>query len=509
MLFRTKDYRTFWLEDDNQQRIWDGEEGYRLFNGDIVRLELDKPVLEKRTNKLRNIIGILQTSSKIRQGIDKRGHMIYIFRPLDSSFPEFIVASRLNNQLQNHWCVVDFLDWEPPSKRPRGSIVQDLGFVGDFSVEKVALYKHYRPISIEHKTLRTLYETELVEIMERYTSNNWKNGRIDLTHLETYSIDPYGCKDIDDAFSLIGESELFIHIADLTPWIKPESMIDQLARRHYSTLYGNETNFPMLPRELSEDICSLTLGKERAAITLHIRFKNKTIAEQSIIQTIIKNNNVLNYDNCDSICCKAKYFGQILSNQINLNETSISEDYDIIDSHKLIEIFMVYYNMYVASMPQCKLFRTQTSSLLTKDLPKELVFMNFESAIYSEINKGHYCLGIPNYTHATSPIRRYADIIVQRMIVLSSGLDAFIINEMNQHQKLDKKFYRDLTFLSAIYEGDRTVEAIILDENYIYIHSWRQRVKYPNDLTPYSKIMVEFYVDPNPIQWKKKIVFSK
>jgi hypothetical protein len=67
-----------------------------LFNGDIVRLELDRPILEKRTNKLRNIVGILQTSRKIRQGIDKRGHMIYIFRPLDASLPEFIVASRLN-----------------------------------------------------------------------------------------------------------------------------------------------------------------------------------------------------------------------------------------------------------------------------------------------------------------------------------------------------------------------------------------------------------------------------
>jgi exoribonuclease R len=502
MLFRTKDYRTFWLEDENEKRIWDSVEGYRLFNGDIVRLELDRLILEKRTDKLRNIVGILQTSSKIRQGLDKRGHMIYIFRPLDGSLPEFIVASRLNNQLQNHWCVVDFLDWEPPSKRPRGSIVQDLGFVGDFSVEKAALYKHYRPTSIEHKTLRTLYETELVEIMELYASNNWKNGRVDLTNLDTYSIDPYGCKDIDDAFSLIGESELFIHIADVTPWIKPESVIDQLAHRHYSTLYGNEINFPMLPRELSEDICSLTLGKERAAITLHIRFTNNTIVEQTVIQSIIKNNNVLNYDNCDSISCKAKYFGQILSNQINCNEIET-----LMDSHKLIEIFMVYYNMYVASLPQCKLFRTQLSK--TIDLPKELVFMNFESAIYSEINKGHYCLGIPNYTHATSPIRRYADIIVQRMIVLSLGLDVAIIKEMNQHQKLDKKFYRDLTFLSAIYEGDRMVEAIILDENYIYIHSWRQRVKYPNVLTPYSKIMLEFYVDPNPIQWKKKIVFSK
>ncbi len=182
--------------------------------------------------------------------------------------------------------------------------------------------------------------------------------------MDTYSTDPNGCKDIDDAFSLIGESELFIHIADITPWIKPETMIGEGGPIISATLYGNEINFPMLPRELSEDICSLILGKERAAITVHIRFTNKNIVEHTIIQSI-KNNNVLNYDNCDSIVCKAKYFGKILSNQIRFNEMPIDTDNDMMDSHKLIEICMVYYNMYVASLPYCKLFRTHSTKRIS------------------------------------------------------------------------------------------------------------------------------------------------
>ena len=503
--FKTKDYCTFWIEDIDKNVIWNGIENYCLFNGDTVRLENEKPVLVERTSPIKNIVGILQTSSKIKHGINKRGHIIYIFRPIDNAMPEFLVASRLNNQLQNHWCVVDYLDWESVSKRPRGSIISDLGFVGDYCVEKTALYKHYRKISIDHRTIKTSYEKELQEITVYYESGNWKLNRTSLTHIDTYSIDPAGCKDIDDAFS-IDSNTLYIHISDLTPWVKSGSLIDTLAQKYFSTLYGEETNFPMLPRELSENICSLVKDKERAAITLMIEFKDNKIIRQNLFQSIIINRNVLDYDNCNKtvdncnkIVDKGRVYAKVLGEILRLNLE--------IDSHTMIEIFMVYYNMYIARLERCELYRIQEKK--TDLYPDELSFLNLESAVYSFENKGHYCLGIDCYTHATSPIRRYADIIVQRMLLIECIIDKDLILQMNSIQKMDKRFYRDLSFLKAIYKGDRVVEAIILSDNYIYIKNWGQRIRYPNSYEIYSKILLEFYVDPNPIQWKKKIVFSK
>jgi exoribonuclease R len=504
-IFKTKDYCTFWIEDIDKNVIWTGIENYCLFNGDTVCLENEKPVLVERTSNIKNIVGILQTSSKIRHGIDKRGHIIYIFRPIDNAMPEFLVASKLNNQLQNHWCLVDYLDWENVSKRPRGSIVSDLGFVGDYCVERTALYKHYRKISIDHHTIKTSYEKELQGIIGYYESGNWKLNRTSLTHIDTYSIDPAGCKDIDDAFS-IDANTLYIHISDLTPWIKSGSLIDTLAQKYCSTLYGEETNFPMLPRELSENICSLVKDKERAAITLMIEFKDNKIIRQDLFQSIIINRNVLDYDNCNKtvdncnkILDQGRVYAKVLGEILRLNLE--------IDSHTMIEIFMVYYNMYIARLERCELYRIQEKKI--ELYPDRLSFMNLESAVYSFENKGHYCLGIDCYTHATSPIRRYADIIVQRMLVIDYIIDKSLIQKMNTIQKSDKRFYRDLAFLQAIYKGDRIVEAIVLSSNYIYIQNWRQRVRYPNSYELYSKISLEFYVDPNPIQWKKKIVFSK
>ena len=163
--------------------------------------------------------------------------------------------------------------------------------------------------------------------------------------------------------------------------------------------------------------------------------------------------------------------------------------------------------MYIAGLERCQLYRVQTKK--EELFPEELSFMNIESATYSLENKGHYYLGIPHYTHATSPIRRYADILVQRMLRYEVTLQDDLLIKLNECQKNDKKFYRDLSFLNAIYNGNRVVDAVVLNNNYIYIKSWGQSLKYTNNYDIYSKISLEFYVDPNPIQWKKKIVFSK
>ena len=105
-MLKTSDYKHFKIINIKNEIIYETEDVSRvlgLFDGDLVEIDekCNLKLIERDVQKLKNIVGVLQTSSKIRHGIDKKGHMIYIFRPINTCYPEFIVASYLNNQIKN------------------------------------------------------------------------------------------------------------------------------------------------------------------------------------------------------------------------------------------------------------------------------------------------------------------------------------------------------------------------------------------------------------------------
>lgn len=519
-MLKTRDYKHFKIINTENEIIFETENISNvigLFDGDLVEIDATNNLkLVKRDNqKLKNIVGILHTSSKIRQGLDKKGHMIYIFRPINMSFPEFIVASNLNNQIKNQWCVIDYLDWN--EKRPRGAIVSLLGSVGDYEIEQKALIKYHRPFTISKK----ISSDEVSLIKEIHSKNLWKEGRVQVYDY-TVSIDPIGCRDIDDALSLSKTSDtiycLGIHISDLSDFIKLGSILDKNAYNLGATLYCGSENIPMWPRELSDGIFSLIQGNERPTLSIFIEYdetNDTIIIKNNIMKTIIINNNQLDYSE-KSIYSETNIDWNILNKIVSKLRLKMGYK-PCHDSHEWIETLMIHYNSIVAqNFRENAIYRNQ--SVRHDKYPEKLKFLLWESALYSLISKGHSCLDLNKYTHATSPIRRYADFLVQNIITNNISISVDNIEKLNILQKQDKKFYRDLIYLESIYNNkERIINGILLEDSNnnskinIYIEEWRCQIKInivlEQIMNKFDCVKLEYYIDPNPIQWKKKIIF--
>ena len=538
-LLKTKDYKHFKVVTTNDTiepenvvfETCDIDVVSGLFNDDVVELMSDNTLklIERNPLKLKNIVGILNTCSKIKQGIDKKGHMLYLFKPFDCSFPEFIVASKLNNQQNNHWVLVDYLDWK--DKRPRGAIVHMFGAVGDYAVEKKALIKHYRPYVSSPKS----YIEEVNVIKQKYLNGTWANGRMIVSDY-TVSMDPNGCKDVDDALSLTKMNDnvyrLGIHISDVSVWIEPGGILDKNALTLGSTLYHGDDNLPMWSKELSDDLFSLLEGCDRPTLSVFLEYDISTGVVLNVtnpLKTVVRNRKQLTYAR-DSYIEEKNINWEILETIVNALRRQMS--FKIAqDSHEWIETLMIYYNIKIAEgFGENGIYRNQKTRKPDEPedskIPSKLAFLQWDSANYSLGSSMHECLGLKKYTHATSPIRRYADYLVQKIINDNAPISQTTLCKLNQSQKKDKKFYRDLVYLNSIHNNEeQIINAILLEDNdktkfNVFIEEWSCQIKINIQCADASVdggfmtfkrfdcIKLQYYIDPHSIQWKQRIVFQ-
>ena len=540
-IFKTKDYKHFKVITQNNNNNEPENVLYEtsdisvvsgLFNEDVVELMSDNTIklIERNPLKLKNIVGILNTSSKIKQGIDKKGHMLYLFKPFDCNFPEFIVASKLNNQTNNHWTLVDYIDWK--DKRPRGAIVHMFGPVGDYVVEKNALIKHYRPYVSSPKS----YVEEVNVIKQNYLNGTWTNGRINVSDY-TVSMDPDGCKDVDDALSLTKMNDnvyrLGIHISDVSCWIKPGGILDKNALTLGATLYHGDNNLPMWSNELSDDLFSLLEDRNRPALSIFLEYDISTgvvLNVTNALKTIVRNRKQLSYSR-NSYIDEKNINWEILETIVNtLRRQMIFKIAQ--DSHEWIETLMIYYNIKIAEgFGENGIYRNQITKIPDEPIehsiiPPKLAFLQWDSANYSLSSSMHECLGLKKYTHATSPIRRYADYLVQKIINDNAPTSTTILDVLNKLQKKDKKFYRDLIYLNSIHNNEeQIINAILLEDSIetkfnVFVEEWNCQIKinipYANVSVDggirlfkrFERINLRYYIDPNSIQWKQRIVFQ-
>jgi exoribonuclease R len=266
-------------------------------------------------------------------------------------------------------------------------------------------------------------------------------------HLEgfTFNIDPDGCKDIDDVLTLRplddGKYEFAITIANLTDLVLPNSTLDVTAVRQAQTLYDNGVAVaPMLPRWLSEDYGSLLPGKERKGLALKTIWDGSTLSDFKFEECTLKNNKTYNYEEFQA----TEGFPRIQVQAIaSFLKGSLSED-----SHEWVEQMMILYNLKVA-----ELFRLENRGLLRQREPGE-----FEAATYvPTAGAGKHADFNTYYTHATSPLRRYADLVAQRHVqeILNAraGLanpSGLLLHHLNCRNKQSKSFERDCFFLKQV-----------------------------------------------------------
>ncbi len=319
--------------------------------------------------------------------------------------------------------------------------------------------------------------------------------RVDLTHLDFCTIDPVTAKDFDDAIYFDMETyTLYVAIADVSHYVPFFTNIDKEAKKRGFTTYLPHKSFPMLPRELSENICSLKPKVDRLAFVSKIALDRATLKplKEEFFEAIIYSKHRFNYDNIDEILengtagvtdTVAQILTWLLPLQkitVRLRNERLKHGFDFrseetkltIDaahllvsteietgtpSHSLIEECMLLANQAAAKRftgegdsifrihepPQLLKIEDLLSELasiglyveeyedspsLIRAIQKEAAKMGLSSEVdamiikslkrasYSAQNIGHFGLGFSHYSHFTSPIRRYSDLILHRLI---------------------------------------------------------------------------------------------
>lgn len=470
-----------------------------------------------------HLVGVLDVMSKYVYGMSTRGVSQYLFTPYNKSYPPFIVGCADKDRSSNKIVVVTFASWESSQKFPKGSLVSTLGLSGDLAAEANALQLQYSPWNLKKFNLSNTFDLQ-------------NEHRINLSGTPTLNIDPEGCKDIDDIITVYRDATDFVNIvitiADVSEIIDIGSPIDRHAQKTGQTLYS-EFHKPrnMLPSILSEDALSLLPGKKRLGVSLFMKFIPLTqLIISDFRETIVENNASYTYENVKTdapkeiisdICYAAKSLG---CNDIN-------------DPHKWVETFMIHYNKEVAKkLNSLKLgiFRGQLKSV-RNDLEvynRICPELAHEAALYvSPINLiPHYSLRCEAYCYASSPIRRYVDIVNQRylksiirkewdLVTISQMADfETIISQQNALQKGAKAQSRDDFLLKQIATNPgKIVDGVVFSfdateqKMKVYVPQWKRLVKVRNVSEQYSegdKVTLKYYYNPNNVSWKNRIVFE-
>ena len=325
-----------------------------------------------------------------------------------------------------------------------------------------------------------------------FVDKSYYPHRVDLTHLPFCTIDPVDAKDFDDAIYFdVAKHTLYVAIADVTEYVYPMGPIDKEAVERGFSIYFPHKSIPMLPRSLSENICSLKPNVDRLAYTFKITLDPLTCKplKEELFESIIHSSKRYTYEKIDlflqgktddadaadktileyllplhsltqklrnlrlenAFSFRSSEVRMRVDENKNLVSTTVEEE---TPSHGLIEDCMLLANKAAAKKLGFGIFRTHESpsyermemllndlaliginAKLSADIPKmiqgiqakadvlglreevdKLIIKSQKKAIYEPENKGHFGLGFDIYTHFTSPIRRYSDLTLHRLL---------------------------------------------------------------------------------------------
>ena len=330
-------------------------------------------------------------------------------------------------------------------------ILQKYDSIQDRSNDKniiLQLYKLNANISNLYPTYKTLCG-----------KNMFTDEYKDLTHLNSFNVDPVNSKDFDDAISLDeNKNTIYIHIVDADEQIIPSSSIDINSFLSSFTLYLPEHIENILPKEYAETKLSLIENEIRKTITFEyvIDPETQNIMNYKIYKSSIIIKNRYNYDEFNKIVYnypmltlfhekwKRKTMNiphikmDIHSETGKLLKYWFESNNDI--SHKIIETLMILTNITISkhmpnAIPQRYHCKIKSEFVLENYFDNEIInaifsIKQYRPAIYDASQQGHFGLGVSSYTHFTSPIRRYFDVIVHRLL---SGLEYENLDVVLQH----------------------------------------------------------------------------
>ena len=406
-----------------------------------------------------------------------------------------IPGSKLKGGATGDKAVVRITDWRDDAISPRGEVVDILGKAGENNAEIHAILAEFGLPYKYPKAVEKAAERIGAGITDEEVAK-----RLDMRDVTTFTIDPKDAKDFDDALSIRkldnGNYEIGVHIADVTHYVHPDTIIDREAEDRATSVYLVDRVVPMLPEHLSNGICSLRPDEDKLTFSTVFEMDDRgKVLNSRICRTVIRSNRRFTYEEAQDVIetGKGDYAEEILTldrlakilrkeryenGSVEFDRVEVRFDIDenghptgvyfkeSKDANKLIEEFMLLANRTVAAfigkavgkkkpkafvyrvhdMPDpgklqdlATLSKTFGYKLRTTGTPREvnrsinkmlvdlkgkgeenflstLAIRSMAKAIYTTTNIGHYGLGFDYYTHFTSPIRRYPDMMVHRLL---------------------------------------------------------------------------------------------
>lgn len=493
-------------------------------DGDKVEVEVNSIVSNKGPEG--KVLAILERSRTHLAGtvyeID-RGEASVFVPVLGENYPIRIKEAKEQGLKYGDRIVVQVTDWGDKGKRPTGIVSHKVGSINDPSTDIAA--------AIEEFDIRNDFPVEAVEEARAYgtaVQPSDRKGRVDLTETETITIDPDTARDFDDALSLTkrrnGEYELMVHIADVSYYVKPKTFLDEEAKKRCNSTYFPSKCIPMLPEELSNNLCSLNPHVPRLAATVKIVLdKNGDVLDYALFRSVIESHYRFTYKEAKAVIDgKPNPHKKMLKNMVELCQLlkdkrrqrgsvdlAVPENVILVDqngiptgietveydiSHQLVEEFMLKANEIVAThlskenraltyrvhdKPDAenitefvRLAKAFGYRLPAEPDPSEFQkffqtiqktpYYNFmvahyiksmKLAVYSPHNIGHFGLSLENYCHFTSPIRRYADLVVHR-ILFGEESDVAVLEEIaelaSEKERISAKAESSVTLLKKL-----------------------------------------------------------
>ncbi len=441
----------------------------KVFNGDYVKINNDK-VEEILQNNMENKIltGILEYYSDYKYSNNKKNIPRYKFNCFSKNYPSFLVSSKCKSKFKNNIIVtIKYLSWN--ETLPYGEIIKILGEINDINaIYESVLYKNElitKKFQITSQIKKQIIEKDIY---------NKKLQCTDFTKEYVFSVDPESTQDIDDAlhFKKINENHfnVVIHISNVIDTLNLIRINHILNTNLVSSIYTPNKVYNMFPEILSNNYLSLIQNSNRYTISLVLDIKDNKIINKYFCKGIINNKKKFSYKTFENFFNINNEFSDLFNCIKNLDYKNLK--YNQFDTHTFIEKLMTIYNCEAVSFLQKNnkkfIYRTQSFKQtklpdnINNELQKFLNIINKSAALYSFENQGHHSLNIQNYTHITSPIRRFIDCYNQRILINildnvgynEPEINIDYINYFNQNIKKSERIFNKIKLKNYINENN-------------------------------------------------------
>ena len=480
----------------------------KAFHGDTVEVKVFQKNKSKKPEG--EIVKVLERRKTTFVGVIEIHKSFAFVRPSDPRmYTDFFISfEKIGKAEDGDKVLIEFTEWPKQADSPYGAVKEILGKPGEHNTEIHSILAEYGlpyqfPVEVEEytNTLDTSIKKEEI------------SKRRDMRDTLTFTIDPKDAKDFDDALSFKildnGNYEIGIHIADVSHYVKPDSILEEEAYERATSVYLVDRVVPMLPEILSNNVCSLRPNEDKYTFSAIFELdKNSNVKNQWFGRTIINSNERFAYEEAQHIIeskqgnipsdisirgkgytisddiveatltlddlAKTMRENRMVAGAISFDKVEVKFKLDkenepegvyfkeAKDANKLIEEFMLLANKKVAefigkqnpvktfvyrvhdepnedkllalngiisrfghqlNFKDKKSISDSLNKLLNdvkgqkeQNLVDTLAIRSMSKAIYTTENIGHYGLAFDYYTHFTSPIRRYPDVMVHRLL---------------------------------------------------------------------------------------------